>query len=96
MKVNEKLHSFTGSSAFAHVEVTPGGFCRNIQLQITDTFVHGDGPYRVSIKLPNRGWIRVEGITHYEIDDKGRLLLAGHDELGRLTTALQLSSEAFE
>lgn len=37
------------------------------------------------------GWIYAEGLTDYEIDGQGRLLMAGHDEEGRLAVALQLS-----
>jgi len=32
-----------------------------------------------------------EGLTHWQIDDEGRLLLEGHDAEGRLTVAFELS-----
>jgi hypothetical protein len=89
------LSGFAGGSAFAHVEVTPGGFARNIVIQIEETHVHGSGPYRVALRLKQNGWIRVEGLTHMTVDEKGRLLLAGHDSEGKLTSGLELSREAF-
>jgi hypothetical protein len=95
-RLAERLRTFTGA-AYIHAEVTPGGFTRNIAVRIEETFVHGDGPYRVTLRLPDRGWIRIEGLTHAVLEDEaGRLLIAGHDETGRLTTALELSREPFE
>jgi hypothetical protein len=41
------------------------------------------------------GWVYAEGVTHWEKDEKNRLLLAGHDEKGRLAVALQLSLTPF-
>jgi len=41
------------------------------------------------------GWIYAEGLTDYEVDAAGRLLLAGHDGDGRLAIALELSLEPF-
>lgn len=41
------------------------------------------------------GWIYAQGLTDFEVDAKGRLLLAGHDEEGRLAVSLQLSRTPF-
>ncbi len=89
------LGRFAGKTAWIHVEVTPGGFVRNATVHVLETFIAGDGPYRVALKLAGDGWIRMEALTDYEWDGEGRLLLAGHDDLGRLATALQLSEHPF-
>lgn len=94
--VEDALLSFSGTSPYIHCEVTPGGFVRNVRVEVLQTFIAGDGPYRAALKLANDGWIRVEELTDYEIDEQGRLLLAGHDDTGRLTTALQLSKDPFD
>ncbi|KIL41416.1 hypothetical protein SD70_07145 [Gordoniibacillus kamchatkensis] len=91
----EKLDAFAGRTSFAHLEVTPGGFARNVVVQIENTHVHGSGPYRVALRLKGNGWIRIEGLTHMTVDEAGRLLIAGHDSDGKLTTGLELSKEAF-
>lgn len=44
----------------------------------------------------DHGWVYAEGITHWEVDDKERLLLAGHDNQGRLAVALELSLTPFK
>ena len=43
----------------------------------------------------DHGWVYAEGITHWEVDDKDRLLLAGHDNR-RLAVALELSLTPFK
>jgi len=94
-EIMDWLERFRGTTVYLHVEVTPGAFVRNAKTDIAAVHAAGDGPFRVALELPDRGWIRVEGLTHGLLDEQGRLLLAGHDELGRLTTALQLSREPF-
>lgn len=89
------LRPFEGRTAYLHVEVTPGAFVRNVLAQVEKTHVAGAGPYRVALKLAEHGWVRVEGLTHRARDEQERLLLAGHDDKGRLTTALQLSRTPF-
>lgn len=92
-----KLHlrSYEGKQVYVHVEVTPGAFVRNVKVHIAQTYANGNGPYRVALRLEDDGWIRVEGLTHLTIDAEGRLIVAGHDEKGRLTAALELSIEPF-
>jgi len=89
------LRRYEGGTSFVHVEATPGAFVRNAAVAIEQAFAAGEGPYRVGLRLADDGWIRVEGLTHLTIDEEGRLLLAGHDDKGRLTTALELSRERF-
>ena len=57
--------------------------------------ITGDGPYRVGLKLAI-GWVYAEGLTHFEMDESGRLLLAGLDYSGKLAVALQISHKPFE
>jgi hypothetical protein len=107
-KVSAALQSFCNASAYLHLEttngayashndekvMTVGAFIRNGHIQIERAQLAGNGPYRVGVKI-QLGWVYAEGITHYEIDDKGRLLLAGYDSEGRLAVAFQLSKEPF-
>jgi hypothetical protein len=48
----------------------------------------------VGLKLPH-GWVYAQGITHFELDTYGRLLMAGHDQSGKLAVALQISETPF-
>jgi len=89
----ELLRGFEGGTVFLHVEVTPGAFVRNVKAEILKSHVAGEGMYRVALQLPEDGWIRAEGLTHAVVDEEGRLIIASHDELGRLTVALEISRE---
>jgi hypothetical protein len=93
--VRKELEKYVGATSYVHFEVIPGGFVRNANFNVLQAFISEDKPYRIALKIENNGWIRVEGITDYEIDNEGRLLLAGHDAIGRLMSALQLSSVPF-
>lgn len=93
--VEAALQGFRGHEAYIHSEATSFVFARNFRIRITDTGVAGDGPYRAAIRFDGHGWIRAEALTHYEIDEQGRLLLAGHDEQGRMHVALELGKEPF-
>ncbi len=98
--VNEQLylHLETTNGAYAsHFDskaMTVGAFIRNGLIQIERGKIAGNGPYRVGLKM-QLGWVYAEGLTHWEIDEKGRLLMAGHDSKGRLAVALQLSKTPF-
>lgn len=94
-EVRAALEAFEGTKIYVHVETTPGSFVRNVCLTADRLFIAGDRSYRVAIRFEPEGWIRAEGLTHYEIDESGRLLMAGHDEHGRITTALELSRKPF-
>jgi len=89
------LEAYQGQKAYIHAEVIPGGFLRNISVQIIQTYIAGDGPYRIALRTENEGWIRMENLTDYEIDEQGRLLIAGHDDQGRIMTAFELSLKPF-
>ncbi|MDG4656950.1 YojF family protein [Ectobacillus antri] len=98
--VNEEvyLHLETTNGAYAsHFNdkmMTVGAFIRNVRITFERGSIAGTDPYRVGLKL-NGGWVYAEGITHYEKDEKGRLLLAGHNDKGQLAVALQLSKTPF-
>jgi hypothetical protein len=105
----QALNQFSNELVYVHLETTngayathndenffsSGAFIRNAHVTFEHGKITGPGPYRVGIKMPI-GWIYAEGITHYEIDDKGRLLMAGHDFKGKLAVALEISRTPFE
>lgn len=107
--VQEKINELANQDVYVHLETTNGAyashfdekaynvgaFIRNAQV----TYQHGKivstgGSYRVGLKL-DLGWVYAEGVTDFEIDDKGRLLMAGHDREGRLMVALEISETPF-
>ncbi|MBO9129152.1 YojF family protein [Bacillus sp. 165] len=98
--VNQQLylHLETTNGAYAsHFDakaMTVGAFIRNAQIEMERGTIAGNGPYRVGLKM-QLGWVYAEGLTHWEVDEKGRLLMAGHDGQGRLAVALQLSKIPF-
>ncbi|MBS4190012.1 YojF family protein [Bacillus sp. FJAT-49705] len=92
------IHLETTNGAYAsHFDKTffsSGAYIRNALLQYEHGKITGKGPYRVGLKM-SFGWVYAEGITHFEIDEQGHLLLAGHDFEGKLAVALQLSETPF-
>ncbi len=92
------LHLETTNGAYAALQsasATPvGAYIRNGQVQFQRGTIQGEGPFRVGLKM-GMGWIYAEGLTDWEVDELGRLLLAGHDGEGRLTVALELSATPF-
>ncbi|MEW8977847.1 MAG: YojF family protein [Symbiobacterium sp.] len=109
--VQEKLQAFVDRDVYIHLETTNGAyaaesagvnsmavcaFIRNARIRFSRALITGNGPYRVGLQMKeNRGWTYAEGLTDYEIDEEGRLLLAGHDAEGRLAIALELSHTPF-
>ncbi|WP_040227488.1 YojF family protein [Bhargavaea cecembensis] len=102
------IDAFAGKEVYVHLETTngsyaahfnegffnAGAFIRNVQVRYELGKVVGDSPHRVGLKLPY-GWVYAQGITHYEIDEYGRLLMAGFDGTGKLAVALELSETPF-
>lgn len=102
------IDSFAGKDVYLHLETTngsyashfnegffnAGAFIRNVVINFELGKVVGDSPHRVGLKLP-QGWVYAQGITHFELDEEGCLLLAGHDGTGKLAVALQLSETPF-
>lgn len=101
-EVQNAIQGLTDKDLYIHLETTGGAYTknsvsayiRNAVVRFTDGRIKGAGPYRVGLKMEH-GWIYAEGLTYWELDDQKRLLLAGYDDAGRLTVALQLSAEPF-
>lgn len=109
-KVQEKLDQFTNKSVYIHLETTNGAYAshfnnkgvnvgayiRNVQIVYTQAKIIGNGKaYRVGLKM-GKGWIYAEGLTDWTIHEEEKLLLAGHDQEGRLMVALQISKQPFD
>jgi hypothetical protein len=107
--VQEEINRFANKDVYLHLETTNGAYAthnnenffsagayiRNALVRYEHGKITGSGPYRVGLKI-NLGWVYAEGITHFEVDQEGRLLLAGHDPLGKLAVALEISTSPFE
>ncbi|MFZ3588770.1 YojF family protein [Bacillus sp. DJP31] len=92
------LHLETTNGAYAshlHEKMVVGAYIRNGKIVYEQGKISGDGPYRIGLKM-EMGWIYAEGLTDWETDDKGRLLIAGHDADGKLAVAFQVSQTPFE
>ncbi|WP_017755068.1 YojF family protein [Calidifontibacillus oryziterrae] len=106
--VQNKLNEFNGKELFLHLETTNGAYAshkneaamtvgayiRNGLIRYQHAKITGNGPYRVGMKM-DQGWVYAEGLTHYEVDGKDRLLLAGHDRDGKLAVACQIGVQPF-
>ncbi|KPV44769.1 YojF family protein [Alicyclobacillus ferrooxydans] len=106
--VQSAIERFVGQEVYLHLETTNGAYAahraesamavcayiRNGKIQFERGTIQGDGPYRVGLKMDG-GWTYAEGLTDWEIDSEGRLLLAGNDSEGRLAVALELSLTPF-
>lgn len=104
------LAAFVDQDVYLHLETTNGAYAaegkngvkqmavcayvRNAQVRFHRAVLAGTGPYRAGLQMAD-GWIYAEGLTHWEVDGEGRLLLAGHDDHGRLAVALELSRTPF-
>lgn len=95
-QVEAALRSFVGAEIYVHSEATSFVFVRNFKIHVTHAYIAGEGDnYRVALRFDGHGWLRMEALTHSEIDAQGRLLLAGYDDRGRMDVALHLGREAF-
>ena len=106
--LQELLNSFANKDVYIHLETTngsyathydanvfnAGAFIRNVQLRYELGKVAGDSPHRVGLKMEH-GWVYAQGITHYQLDEQGRLLMAGLDYEGKLAIALEISETPF-
>lgn len=92
-KVEQLLASYRGKPVYVHCEAIPGGFIRNVQVRPEQLKIKAD---RIALQLPNQGWIRMEGLTEYEVDTHGRLLFAGYDEAEKLKVVFEISEEPFD
>lgn len=92
--VNQTVYLHLETTAGAYTEGAAGAFIRNAVIRFRRAMLQGTGPYRAGLKL-DHGWVYAEGLTDWEVDAQGRLLLAGHDKEGRLQVALELSLTPF-
>ncbi|TSB47161.1 YojF family protein [Alkalicoccobacillus porphyridii] len=107
--VQHRLQDFFNQPVYIHLETTNGAYAthfdasffsasayiRNAKVTIETGKILGEGPYRAGLKI-ELGWIYAEGLTHFEDEEPGRLLLAGHGAEGKLAVALQISHTPFE
>ncbi|WP_270395266.1 YojF family protein [Bacillus paranthracis] len=107
--IQNEIERFVNKDVYIHLEttngayashfnekmMTVGAFIRNAIIRFERGKITGTNPYRVGLKM-DHSWVYAEGITHWEVDDKERLLLAGHDNQGRLAVALELSLMPFK
>lgn len=94
-KVEARLQTFIGTDVYIHSEATSFVFVRNFKVKVTHAFIAGEGPFRAALRFDGHGWLRMEALTHYEIDANSRLLLAGYDDRGRMNVALHIGKEPF-
>lgn len=107
--VQEQLDNFKNKSVYVHLETTNGAYAshfgnkgvnvgayiRNANIVYTEAVIKGNISYRVGLKT-DIGWLYAEGLTDWELTENKQLLLAGHDEDGRLMVALQISETPFK
>ena len=101
-EVERRLRDLAGQPVHLHLETTVGAysengfgvFLRNAQIRFHRAALRGEGPFRAGLELDG-GWLYAEGLTEWEVDEAGRLLLAGRDGEERLTVALELSRAPF-
>ncbi|KGR85750.1 YojF family protein [Lysinibacillus odysseyi] len=107
-ELQELLNSFANKDVYIHLETTngayathfnenvfnAGAFIRNARIRYELGKVVGDAPHRVGLKMEH-GWVYAQGITHFELDERGRLLMAGLDYTGKLAIALEISETPF-
>lgn len=98
--IEPALQRFVDTGAYLHLETTAGAyteggfgaFARNLQVRLRSAGVRGEGGrYRAGLQTEG-GWIYAEGLTHWEVDGEGRLLMAGYDPEGRVTVVCELSA----
>jgi len=107
-QLQDLLNSFAHKDVYIHLETTngsyashydekffnAGAFIRNVRLKYELGKVVGDAPHRVGLKLEH-GWVYVQGLTHFLLDEQNRLLMAGLDYTGKLAVALEISETPF-
>ncbi|NLY80632.1 MAG: YojF family protein [Lysinibacillus sp.] len=107
-ELQQLINSFANKDVYIHLETTNGSyathyneqffnasaFLRNAKIQYEHGKVVGESPHRVGLKMEH-GWVYAQGITHYELDEHGRLLMAGLNYEGKLAIALQISETPF-
>lgn len=107
-EVQKVLDALQGQDLYVHLEMTLGAyaahhdetklnastFIRNALIRYSHGTIAGSGPYRIGLKMEH-GWVYSEGLTHWDPSATDRLIAAGHDGLGKLVVAFELSKEPF-
>lgn len=107
-EVQARIDSYRNEQVYLHLETTAGAYAAhfdssrhqasvyitNASVRFSQGAITGENPYRIGLKM-EQGWIYAEGLTHMDEQDAERLILAGHDQQGRLVVALQLSRIPF-
>ena len=110
-EVQQLLTSFENKPVYLHVETTNGAyanhfdqrvfnagtFLRNIQVTYEHAQLKGGDkdPFRVGLKLRDGGWVYVQGLTHYEINNNNEFLIAGFNYEGQLAATIEISEKPF-
>ena len=110
-EVMDLLTSYENKPVYLHVETTNGAyanhfdervfnagtFLRNIQVTYEHAQLKGGDkdPYRIGLKLRDGGWVYVQGLTHYEVNQNNECLIAGFNYEGQLAATLEISDKPF-
>ena len=110
-EVQRLLTIFENKPVYLHVETTNGAyanhfdqrvfnagtFLRNIQVTYEHARLKGGNKdqFRVGLKLREGGWVYVQGLTHYEINDNNEFLIAGFNYEGQLAATIEISEQPF-
>lgn len=110
-EVMKLLTSYENKPVYLHVETTNGAyanhfdervfnagtFLRNIQVTYEHAQLKGGDkdPYRIGLKLRDGGWVYVQGLTHYEVNQDNECLIAGFNYEGQLAATLEISEKPF-
>lgn len=106
--VQRVLDTLKNQDIYVLLEMTTGAYAshRNKASFTASTFIHnglinfshgsvaGEGPYRVGLKTQS-GWVYAQGLTHWDPAETERLIMAGHDQEGKLVVSLNLSKVPF-
>lgn len=94
--VQAALDQFAGQVVYVHAEQIPGGFLRNMRVSVQQAYLRGGGSCRVALRCEDDAWVRMEDLTHWEVDTEGRLIFCAFgDEQQRLARTLEISSRPF-
>jgi len=110
-EVLDLLTSYSNQPVYLHVETTNGAYANHFDQRVFNagtflrnivvTFEHaqlkgGDkDPYRVGLKLKDGGWVYVQGLTHYEVNENNKFLIAGFNYEGQLAATIEISKQPF-
>ena len=111
IEVQKRLTSYENKPVYLHVETTNGAyanhfdqrvfnagtFLRNIQVTYEHAQLKGGGkdPYRVGLKLRDGGWVYVQGLTHFEVNNNNEFFIAGFNYEGQLAATIEISDKPF-